>query len=72
MKCPCRGCLDRTMTCHGFCERYQDWKQNHEDERRWIREQLPITSETMRKKANENIRRKARGWRGRYGGPKDE
>ena len=71
MKCPCRGCEDRTMTCHGVCQRYQDWKQNHEDERRWNREQLPIISEAMIKKHHNNVRRKARGWK-RTGGPADE
>ena len=26
MKCPCRDCADRTVTCHGFCEQYKGWK----------------------------------------------
>ena len=71
MKCPCRGCPDRTITCHGVCERYQDWKKNYDDERRWIREQMPIPSERMLKKKDIEIKRKARGWK-RTGGTKDD
>ena len=26
MKCPCKGCTDRTLTCHSVCRRYEDWK----------------------------------------------
>jgi len=26
MKCPCRDCNDRTVTCHSFCEKYKKWK----------------------------------------------
>ena len=26
MKCPCKGCTERTLTCHGVCHRYEDWK----------------------------------------------
>lgn len=26
MKCPCRDCNNRTVTCHGFCEQYKEWK----------------------------------------------
>lgn len=25
-KPPCYGCHDRTLTCHGFCQRYKDYK----------------------------------------------
>lgn len=24
--CPCKGCDRRTMTCHGVCVQYKDWK----------------------------------------------
>lgn len=29
--CPCKGCDDRTITCHSFCGRYKEWKA-HIDE----------------------------------------
>ena len=25
-KCPCKGCQDRSVTCHGDCEKYKAWK----------------------------------------------
>lgn len=25
--CPCNGCEDRQIGCHGKCERYNDWKK---------------------------------------------
>lgn len=31
-KSPCKGCLDRTITCHTMCRRYQEWKSVHEKE----------------------------------------
>ena len=26
MKCPCKGCGKRTLTCHGVCREYEDYK----------------------------------------------
>lgn len=26
MKCPCKGCTDRTITCHSVCSKYEEWK----------------------------------------------
>ncbi len=25
--CPCRGCTDRSIYCHGTCEKYKDFLQ---------------------------------------------
>jgi len=73
MKCPCRGCTDRTVTCHGVCKRYQEWKKEHEDEKAWLKAQLPMTSEGVKKREIENLRRKAKyGNRSRWGRSKDE
>ena len=55
MECPCRGCTDRTITCHGVCQRYQDWKKNREDVNNWLIKQRPITSETAAKKFREKV-----------------
>lgn len=30
MKCPCKGCGRRTVTCHGFCQSYKEWKEWHD------------------------------------------
>lgn len=26
MKVPCKGCEDRTIRCHSYCERYKEFK----------------------------------------------
>ena len=31
MKCPCNGCNDRKMACHGKCFRYSEWKKGLDD-----------------------------------------
>lgn len=28
--CPCKDCDRRTVTCHGMCREYQDWKKEEE------------------------------------------
>jgi hypothetical protein len=28
--CPCRGCTERILLCHGRCDRYQKWKAEYE------------------------------------------
>ena len=38
-KCPCKGCDDRTVTCHSVCRRYQGWKDEHAAEIRHNYEQ---------------------------------
>ena len=30
MECPCRACSDRTIGCHGKCEKYIQWSQEQE------------------------------------------
>ena len=62
MKCPCRGCTDRTITCHGVCRRYQDWKKQDEAEKKWLREQQPQINENAYKQQMKKIRNRARGW----------
>lgn len=34
--CPCKGCSERTETCHGACERYNEYRIK---ERKYRREQ---------------------------------
>lgn len=26
-ECPCKGCTERQMKCHGSCEKYAAWKK---------------------------------------------
>lgn len=54
-KCPCHGCFDRTVTCHGRCERYQSWKKEREDK---LREEI----EVRKKDAAPTDRVKHRAW----------
>ena len=70
MKCPCRGCTDRTLTCKaaGQCKPWEKWKAEQLATKEWLRQQRPITSEQMRKRANDNIKRRARGWHRSRGG----
>lgn len=66
MKCPCRGCPDRTITCHGVCKKYQDWREVFDREKEWRRSQNPIYSDSCKKTMNRNAITKARGWIRRY------
>jgi len=59
---PCRGCPDRTVTCHGFCEKYQAWKKEHDEAMEWLKEQNSIpTSDRAKRAAYDKILRTARG-----------
>lgn len=31
-KTPCIDCKDRSSICHGICEKYKEWKAEHERE----------------------------------------
>ena len=31
MKCPCKGCEDRKLGCHGFCKRYKAFRDEREE-----------------------------------------
>ena len=59
---PCKGCTDRTLTCHGFCKRYQAWKEEHEAEMEWTRQQNSIPTHGWKKSMDKNAKRKARGY----------
>ena len=65
MKCPCHGCERRTITCHGVCRQYQEWKVYNEDRNKWLREYRYEPSEGMRKGERHSLRALARGWRKR-------
>ena len=41
-KCPCYGCNDRSITCHSECEKYIDWKTEHDAERERIRQEREL------------------------------
>lgn len=31
--CPCKGCEDRELGCHGRCGRYAEWRAKADEER---------------------------------------
>lgn len=64
MNCPCKGCTDRTITCHAVCPRYGAWKENHDAANQWLRDQLPVISDDAKKRQRKLIRSTARGWKG--------
>ena len=42
---PCKNCKDRSVGCHSLCEKYTEWKGQHEDIRKadqedWNKRQL--------------------------------
>lgn len=36
MKCDCKGCTDRQVGCHSWCERYLQFKQELNDRNQLI------------------------------------
>ena len=62
MKCPCRGCDRRTITCHSVCRQYQEWKIYNEDRRKWLRGQKYVPTDGIRSGEIRNIKDRARGW----------
>ena len=62
MKCPCHGCDHRTITCHGVCRSYQEWKAYNDKRRKWLQNQVPYLNEGAAKGGIRNIKDRARGW----------
>ena len=62
---PCKGCTDRTITCHGVCKKYQAWKKEDEEKKKWLREQNPPINESALKNQRKRIKDKSRGWKRR-------
>ena len=47
-KCPCRGCTERILLCHGRCEKYQNWKKEYEESKTDFRD-MPDMSKAMKR-----------------------
>ena len=60
-ECPCRGCTDRKLYCHGSCRRYQDWKKDYEEAKPAPPEDL--TNERSKRIGWRNLRLTRRRWR---------
>ena len=69
-RCPCHNCDRRTITCHGVCRDYQEWKKEQAGQAEWLRQQNPDPSPRMISGANRKIRegRAGRRWKKRNGG----
>ena len=65
MKCPCKGCDKRTITCHGVCQRYQSWRKYMDDVNKWLNDQKPESNNSALKGEIRKIKNRARGWNGR-------
>ena len=61
MKCPCRDCPNRTLTCHGFCKEYKAWKDWREE----VNRKKAAESSTWHSRNHElNYRRSLKaGWK---------
>ena len=70
MRCPCRGCTDRTLTCHGFCERFAEWKEEQTKKKAWLESFRHETSDAARRGERKKLIQQARGQRKRKGGGK--
>lgn len=69
--CPCKGCNDRTPypNCHSTCEKYKDWKKDHEerkaDDRRRKLLEDDITGYSIKKQEKIKKVRKSIKWSGK-------
>ena len=51
-KSPCHGCDDRSVGCHGECEKYEEYKKTHIAEVRQISRNKHEANITYRKHRN--------------------
>ena len=64
---PCQGCSERSVTCHGTCLKYMEYKAKLKDQNEQIRklkeidiEQDQITRTRVARVAGGNLRRRRR------------
>lgn len=61
--CPCKDCLDRTITCHTECDKYSKWREDLDERNRQNKPNVDAVSYTIervykcRKQANRLKRR---------------
>lgn len=54
--CPCNGCNERTLTCHGFCSKYKEWKALLETEYEERKKENDRWGHPKRSRKHERIR----------------
>ena len=64
MKCPCKGCERAGCGAyHEECKEYKAWKAELDNTNKWLRDQLPATSEAGLKGQRERLKHgKSRKW----------
>ena len=70
MKCPCNGCTERKLLCHGFCDRFKEFRKDLEAMKKWLAENdnKPLFGEGRRREMKKHERNTARGYTKRYSG----
>ena len=63
MKCPCKGCDRRTITCHGVCKEYEAWKKFNDDRNEWLRSHKYEPTNGLKKGVSKSIKDTARGYK---------
>jgi hypothetical protein len=43
---PCKDCVDRSASCHGTCQRYKGWHEQHVQRQREIRSKIEAWNQT--------------------------
>ena len=39
MKGPCKECTERHTACHDTCEKFAQWREEHEKAKAWLRKE---------------------------------
>ena len=60
-RAPCKGCQDRTITCHGVCRRYEEWKKEEERRKTWEEQFKFEPSDQARRGKRQKLIKQARG-----------
>ena len=62
MKCPCKGCDNRKLGCHGRCKEYHAWQNDNERKKKWLAENTTLVNDAAMHANMRNVRDRARGW----------
>lgn len=57
---PCKGCKDRHKACHDSCDRYKEWKAEHDAAMQYVREQnaTVVCDYVLKARDRERMRRR--------------
>ena len=61
-KGPCKDCMNRTITCHVICQRYEEWKKENEKQKEWERKFKHESSDQVAKGERRKLINQARGF----------